>query len=431
MVPALTAGRATLARGSASLEIGRASRRWSRGLVIAEIAVGLVVLVAASLLVKSVARIRDVALGFDAQKVLVFQLGLPTATYGSATSIADDRYLRPQRELLSRLSALPGVEKASFGGPIFIPGAQGRRSIAIEGGRHLANGEPKDQPSAPAMNFIGPDYFAVHGVRVVRGREFAANDDFGAQRVVVINEAMAAMHWPNQNPIGRRVNFGNDSGPMRTFDEPWAEIIGVVANVRHGGIEVPLIPYIYRAALQYPRQEFQVMLRTSVQPDAVANTARTEVRAFDPAIPMFATRALIDVVNDASADVRHTSTLLATLAGLTVALAGVGVFSVLAYVVTARRRDLAIRIALGARPAALMRSVMRHAVSMIGPGVLAGLAGAFVAAGSLSALLFEVEPTDPAVFGAATLAIVVIALAAAYVPARRASRVDPVRALKE
>jgi putative ABC transport system permease protein len=430
MLPALMAGRASLARGAATLEIGRASSRWSRALVIAEIAVGVVVLVAAALLIKSVERIRDVDLGFDAQKVLVFQLSLPTSTYGSTTSITDDRCLRPQRELLRRLSTLPGVEKASFGGAIFIPGASGRTSLTLESGRKILNGEPKDAPFAPGMNFIGPDYFSVHGVRVLRGREFAATDDFAAPRVVLINEAMAALHWPNEDPIGHRVNFSL-SQPGRDFTEPWAEIVGVVANVRHGGVDIPAKAYIYRAAMQYPRQDFQVMLRTAVPPDALANAARAAVHAFDPTVPMFATRALSDVVDDASADVRHTSTLLLFLAGLTVVLAGLGVFSVLAYVVAARRRELAIRVALGARPAALVGSVMRQALWMLGPGVLVGLAAAIAASRSLQTLLFEVEPTDLTVFGFATVAIVAISLAAAYVPARRAATLDPVRALKE
>jgi len=430
LVPAMTAGRASLARGSAALEIARTSRRWSHALVIAEIAVGLVVLVSAALLLKSVGRIRDVDLGFDAQNVLVFQLSLPTATYGSATSTSDDRYVRPQREILTRLSALPGVEKASFGVGIFNPGTFFRTSLTLEGGRKILNGDPKDAPFAPAMYFVGPDYFAVHGVRVLRGREFSPGDDFSAPRVVLINEAMAALHWPNQNPIGRRVNFSL-SRPGRDFTEPWAEVVGVVADIRHGGVDLPVKPYIYRSAMQYPRPDFQVMLRTSIPPDAVANAVRAEVRTFDATVPMFATQTLRDVVEGASADVRHTSTLLATLAGLTVALAGAGVFSVLAYVVAARRRDLAIRVALGARPAALVGSVMRQGVSMLVPGVLVGLAGAFAAAGSLQALLFQVEPGDLSVFALSTVAIIVISLAAAYVPARRAARLDPVRALKE
>jgi putative ABC transport system permease protein len=280
------------------------------------------------------------------------------------------------------------------------------------------------------MNFVGPDYFAVHGVPLVLGREFAPGDHFGSPRVVVINEAMAALHWPGQNPIGKRLNFGDYVPKLRGLDEPWAEIIGIVKNVRHGGIDVPTRAYVYRAAMQYPRQEFEVMLRTSGAPDALASAARDAVNDFDPTLPMFATRTLGDVVQDASADVRHGSRLLASLAAMTVMLAGVGIFSVLAYVVAARRRDLAIRVALGATSTALAGSVMRHALSMLAPGIVVGVAGAFAAAGSLKALLYEVEPTDTAVFVGATLAVVAVAFLAAYVPARRAARVDPVSALK-
>lgn len=429
LAPALTFGRASLARGAASLEVGRASRQWSRALVVVQIAVGLTVLVGASLLVKSLVRIEDVDLGFDAKNVLVFRASLPTAVYGSPASIDDDRYVRPQLDLLRRLSALPGVQNVSFGGAIFSPGVAARTSIWIDDGRQFLNGEPKDAAFAPGMAFVGPSYFAVHGVRVARGREFRVNDDFTAQRVVLINEAMAALFWPDQEALGHHVSFGQ-ARPGTGVSEPWAEIVGIVPNIRHGGVDVPIKPYVYRAATQYPRQDFQVMLRTSVPALAVANAARLEVQAFDPSVPMYATRPLSEIVADASADVRHTSTLLAALAVLTVGLAAVGVFSVLSYVVSARRRELAIRVALGAGPAALTGSVMGQSAWIILPGVLLGLAGSFGAAGALKALLYEVGPTDPIVFGLATAVVILLSLAAAYVPARRAARLDPVRSLK-
>jgi putative ABC transport system permease protein len=428
VVPAVTAGRARLSRGAA-LAVGPTARRWSAGLVIGEIAVGLVVLVAATMLVKSVGRINNVDLGFDARHVLTFRASLPTVTYGSPTSIEDARYVPAQRALLERLARVPGVDRVSFGGRIFVPGVTGRTSVTFDDGREFLNGNPNDVPFAPGMDFIGPDYFAVHSVRIVRGREFASGDDFSATRVVIINEAMAAMHWPKENPLGRRLNFGaNDLGTG--FDEPWAEIIGVVADVRHAGIDGSARPYIYRAALQYPRREFDVMVQTSVAPASLTNAIRAEVRAFDPTVPMYAARPLEDVVNDASADVRGGSTLLASLAVLTVGLAGAGVFSLLACLVSARRRDLAIRVALGATPAVLARSVMYHAASMVVPGVIVGVAGAFVAMKSLGTLLYEVEPTDPAVYASATLGIIAVALVASYAPARRAALVDPLSTLK-
>ncbi len=433
LVPALTASRAPLARGNAAVAVGRATHIWSRGLVAVEIAVGLVVLVGASLLVESVARIDRVDLGFDPRQVLVFQVNLPVATYGEATSTVDARYVPAQRELLSRLGALPGVERVSFGGSIFVPGAGAAwgTSIAFDDGRRILNGNPKDAPFAPGLNFIGPNYFAVHGVRIIRGREFRVSDDFTAPRVVVINEAMAQMHWPEQDPIGRRVNFAAPSTPSKGFGEPWAEIVGVVADVKQGGVDVPVKPSIYRAALQYPRQDFQVMLRTSVPPDSVAAAARAEVRAFDPTVPMFAARRLSDVVDEASADVRHTSALLAAFAGLTVLLGGVGVYSVLAYSVAARRRELAIRVALGAEPRRLIAGVVRQTLSMLAPGVVVGLAGAALVTRALNVLLYEVSPTDPVVFVGAAVGLMFVAVAAAYVPARRATRLNPVTALRE
>jgi predicted permease len=428
-LPALTAGSASLARGIAT-DTGPASTLWARSLVVVQVAVGLTVLVAAALLVQSVSRVNDVPLGFDSQQVLTFRASLPISTYGTTTSIEDDRYLRPHRDLMTRLSAIPGVELGSFGGLIFLPGESRRSSLSFDDGRRYTNGEPKDIPFAPVMRFVGPQYFAVHGVPLLRGREFAFTDDFQAERVVVVNEAMAALHWSGQDPIGKRVNFGMFS-PRHGLDEPWARIVGVVPDVRHGGVDVPVLPYVYRAATQYPRREFDVMLRTGVAPETLMSAVRAEVRAFDPTVPMFATRILADAVDEHTADVRHGSQLLVALALFTVVIAGAGVFSVLASVVAARRRDLAIRVALGAAPGTLARAVLRDAAFMILPGGMLGMVGALVAGGTLGSLLYEVDPADPVVFAGAATLVVVVGMLAAYAPARRAARVDPVVALKE
>jgi predicted permease len=427
--PALIAGRTTLSRG-AGVSLGRSARRWSTGLVSAEIGVGIVVLVAATVLGKSVWQISRVDLGFDADSVLTFRVVLPVVT-GRSTPVADDdRYVPAQRELLTRLSAVPGVQLPTLGDGIFVPGATGRSSLAFDDGRRYLNGEPTQVSFAPGMRFVGPDYFAVHGVRIVGGREFTARDDFGGPRVVIINQAMAALHWPDENPIGRRLNFGYWS-PKNGFDEPWAEIVGVVANVRHAGIDTAPFPMVYRSALQYPRREFDIMLRTAGSPERIAHVARAEVLAFDPDVPVYATRALDDVVDDASADVRHGAALLGLLATITVGLAGIGVFSLLAYIVMARRRDLAIRTALGATPSMLSRSVLRHSFLMLVPGLVIGLAVAVAVVGSLRTLLYEVEPLDASVFAGVATVTVVVSLLAAYIPARRAGRLDPISALKE
>lgn len=173
------------------------------------------------------------------------------------------------------------------------------------------------------------------------------------------------------------------------------------------------------------------MLRTAVPPETLANQVRAEMRAFDPTVPMYAARSLADIVDDASSDVRQSSNLLAALATLTVGLAGTGVFSLLAYAVSARRRDLAIRVALGATPRALATSVLRHAAAMMVPGVALGLGAAVAVNGTIGTLLHNVEPLDPTALLWATLTVAFVALAASYIPARRAGRVDPVGALKE
>src|SRR5687768_15340738 len=277
LVPALTAGRATLAKGATGLELTRSSRRWARTLVVAQIAVSLIVLIDASLLAKSAHRIQQVELGFNPDYVLTFQVSLPAANYGSSTVKDGPRFVQAQTELLDRLSALRGVERATFGHGIFAPGTGNLpgTSISLDDGRRFLNGEPKTVAFTPGWNYIGPEYFAVHGVRLTRGREFTAADHAGSTWVIVVNEAAAALYWPNHDPIGRRINFGSRR-PPDVFDQPWSEVVGVVPDIRHAGADTPARPYVYRAALQNPRREFEVMLRTSVPPAKIGRASCSE-----------------------------------------------------------------------------------------------------------------------------------------------------------
>lgn len=429
VAPAFTAGRTSL-QPSTWASAARPGRRWSAMLVSAQIALGLVVLVGATVLARSAWHISRVDPGFESDAILTFQVSLPTVIYGQSTSTSDSRYVGPQRALLARIFAVPGVELVTLGVPIFMPGWTTRSSVAFDDGRQFANGEPSDLPFAPGMSFVGPGYFGLHHVSITRGREFTDADDFGAQRAVIINEAMAEMHWPGQNPLGRRLNFG-DWHPRTGFDEPWAEVVGVVANIRHAGIDVPARPIVYRSAFQYPLRTFSVMVRTSSRPTVIAGAVRAEVRSFDPAVPMFAVRPLSDIVDAASADVRHTTRLVALLASVTVALAGAGVFSLLAYTVSLRRREMAIRLAIGATPASLVRSVVGRAFWFLAIGLTAGAVAALLVVGGLQSLLFDVQALDPLGFGAAIFTMAAVAIAAAYLPARRASRLNPVSALRD
>jgi putative ABC transport system permease protein len=429
VLPALGVSKVTL-QSAVHGRRGSSTRRLSNALIVAEIATALVVLVGASLVVKSLIRMQQVQLGFEPGQVVTFRVNLPAAKYGATGSIEGAPFVQAQRELLDRLGSLPGVEGVTFGDGIFVPNVDGRTSILFEDGRRLLNGNPKDRPLAPGLHIIGPGYFRVHGARLAAGREFTTRDGFNAPRVVVINETMARMHWAGQTPIGRRVNFGRARARGGSPDEPWAEVIGVAADIRHGGIEMPSKPEIYRAALQYPRPEFEMMIRTSVQPERVAASAREQIRAFDPEVPVFATRFLDDVVAGATATTRYSSVLLSLFAAITAVLCGFGVFSVLAYGVASQQRDLGIRIALGAAPGRMVFNVMSDAARLLFLGVAAGLITVIFTMRLAAGLLYEVSPRDPGVMMGAVVAIAVSALVAAWVPARRAARTDPMAALK-
>jgi putative ABC transport system permease protein len=426
-LPALRVSKVTL-QSALQVPGGAATKRLSNALIVAEIATALVVLVGASLLVKSLIRMQQVRLGFEPGNVLTFRVNLPSTKYGAAGSIEDGRYVPAQRELLDRLGSLPNVDGVTFGDGIFVPNMDSRRSIQFDDGRRLLNGNPKDRPLAPGMHFIGPDYFRVHRARLLAGREFTLRDVFSAPRVVVVNETMARMHWAGKIPIGRKVNFGRRV--RGTLDEPWAEVIGVVTDIRHGGLEVPSKPEIYRAALQYPRQEFAMMIRTSIQPERVAAQAREHVRAFDAEVPVFATRSLADIVADATATARYSSALLSLFAAITGVLCSFGVFSVLAYGVASRQRELGIRIALGAGPRRMVCSVVGDAARLLFGGIGMGLIAVVFTTRVARSMLYEVSPGDPGVIIGAVVAIAVSALLAAWVPARRAARTDPMVALK-
>ena len=386
------------------------------------------VLVGALLLAKSVWRMKQVPLGFDPARVLVFRVSLPEARYGKAAGTDDPRYLPAQREMLERLSGIGGVEAASIGNAVFLPGNDRRTSVSFDDGRRLLNGNPKDLPLAPGLHFVGPKYFRVHGVRILAGREFSDGDDFTAPRRVIVNETMARVHWPGQNPIGRRVNFG--SRRRAVFDEPWAEVIGVVADIRHAGVDVPVKPEVYRASWQYPHSVFDVMLRTSIAPQRVATEIRDVVQAFDSGVPVFAIRPLSDTVDQATAESRYSATLLGLFAGIAAVLCALGVYSVFAYAVARQQRELGIRIALGATSARMEIDVLWRMARVVSAGLAAGVLLAFASSRLLASLLYEVSPRDPAAIVAAVCALEMAALVGAWLPARRAGRVDPIVVLR-
>jgi hypothetical protein len=226
------------------------------------------------------------------------------------------------------------------------------------------------------------------------------------------------------------VNFGRYSPRVKGYDEPWHEIVGVVADMRYGSADEPMRPEVYRAAAQHPLTGGHVVLKASSAPARLAAPARDAIRGIDAEIPVRQPRTLQELVDESNASMRYNSTLLSLCAGLTTLLCGAGLYGMLAYTVAVRRRELGIRIALGAAPARIIRDVLRQAVWPVASGVVVGLLAAWLTIGVLAGLVFAVTPRDPLAFAGAALLMIASAMAASWLPARRAAHVDPILALR-
>ncbi|MEX2272373.1 MAG: ABC transporter permease [Vicinamibacterales bacterium] len=425
LVPAWRASRAAFEAGVA---VGRttADRRLTRAtglLMSGEIAVAMVVLIGAALLAQTLIKLSRVELGFDPGGVYSVPVSLNNERYGAVFTPAS-RHAEAYQELTDRLRRLRGVERVSLGGP-FLRGDD-RTSIDFDDGRRLMNGRPADRLVAPRAHMVGADYFQLMHIPVREGRGFTEEEAGSARRVAVVNETMARLHWPGGSPIGRRLNFGTPRGEIDP--NGWTEIIGVMADARYGSLDAPMKPELYRPIFQRPYYEALFLIRTS---DGRTPQGVMEVlKSFDPTMPVFPIESLEDEIAESTAAVRYSALLLSCLAGFAVLLALVGLYALLANDVAARGRELAIRLAVGAEPALLVRIVLRRATCVLVPGLAVGIVAAWIMGGALESLLFETPPVSATAFGVSGLLIVSGALLAVCRPAHRASRIDPVVLLR-
>jgi predicted permease len=289
----------------------------------------------------------------------------------------------------------------------------------------------RDRPPVPegtepniGVHWVTPGYFTTVRLPLLRGRNFNASDTQTSPKVIIINETAARKFFPNENPIGRRIGVGQGG-----FSEG-AEIIGVVADQRFRTMEAPPEPDAYVSFAQSPRPRAIVFMRTSVKPTAVLSGVRREVQRIDPNLPVYDAATMEERVGNATARTRVTGILLTLFAGVALVLSMVGIYGVVAYAVTQRTREIGLRIALGAERSAVAGMVLRYGSTMVAIGLVAGLLGAFAATRVLRSLLYEVQPTDPTTFGVLTVLTGLVALAGTAAPAWRATRVDPLTALK-
>ena len=415
LLPALQSSRAdlnhALKEGAGGTPSGfhRLRRLNSRGLlIVSEVALSLVLLAGAGLMLKSLSRLHAVGLGFDPENVL--------------TMAAPSRDAKPEfyEQLLARVAALPGVEAAGLGSTAPLLGHASMTSMEIEG---RGGGE-----AGVGLHSVSPGYFEALRIPLVRGRVFTERDRAGAPRVALINQTAAAQLFPGEDPLGQRIK--PSMTPEYETDEKSVEIVGVVGDARYGRLEGAVEPDIYLPAWQPTDAAQTLVLRASADPAGVVSAVRREVLSLDKNVPLASVRTMGARVSEVTSRARFITLLLGVFAGLALLLAAVGIYGVVAYTVTARSREVGIRIALGARAGDVLRLVLLDGLPLVAAGLAAGLLAAWAAARVLRSQLYEVSASDPLVFAGVTALLAGVALLASLVPARRATKVDPVTVLR-
>ena len=417
IVPGLASGKVdlteSLKEGGRGSTTGRRHNRLRNALVIGEVALALVLLTGAGLLLKSFVRLGDVNPGFNPEQVLTSEISLPALRYPDKKAQADFF-----AELQRRVAALPGVKHAGLTTILPMSGINSDCSFKIEG-------RPMDptQPSPDEEDrFVSPDYFQTLEIPLLRGRFFNAADKLDAPPVVIINQALAQRYWPNENAVGKRIRV--------PFTKPaWSTIVGVVGDLHHRGLDQPVKPEFYLPLAQVPYSSMILAIRSGQDPLSLANAVRREVQAIDATLPLAHVRTLDQVISDSIAPRRLSVILLTVFAGLALLLASVGIYGVMSFLVVQRTHEIGVRMALGAQRSDVLRLVITHAAILIGVGTVIGLVAAFLSTSLLRSALYATSALDLTTFLFVTFTLALVALLASYIPARRATRADPMIAL--
>jgi putative ABC transport system permease protein len=420
LVPALHLSKTDLTE---SLKEGRgaggaARKNRLRGvLVIAELAIAVVLLVGAGLLIQSFWRLQHVNSGLQTQNVLTFNVSLPEVRYSS------EKQARFYRDLANRVRSLPGVQSASAALPLPLSGDRFVISFQIDG-RPVA---PKDEPSADLF-MTEPDYFRTMGIPVLKGRDFNERDDHNSAPVVIVSDTFARQFFPGENPIGKRIEPGistwdNEDSTMR-------EIIGVVADIHNRALNTDPKPVYYLPQSQVPFNELTMVVKTSGDPHALIISMTREVEAMDSELPVFSVKTMDEYVSSSVAAPRFNTTLLSIFAGVALVLTIIGLYGVMSYSVAQRTNEIGIRMALGAQARDVLGLIVKDGVKIVGVGLLLGVGGALALTRLMETLLFGVTTRDPLTFVAIAGLLSLVAMLACYIPAWRATRVDPLEALR-
>src|SRR5690348_3101780 len=392
-------------------------------LVTAEFALALVLLIASGLLIRSFAKLLETNPGFRPEHVLTMSIPLPRTVYTQPANV-QNFYV----QLLDKVSNLPGVQSVAISNVLPLHGCE-MVSFTPEG-------QVTDQalkPQAICQTWVMGNYLETMGIPLLKGRWFTPEDRSGTQQVALVSESTAKKFWPGQEPLGKRLRWG--------LKGPWQVVVGIVGNVKQQGLDVPLAPQVYRPYLQMDPGFLQqdpfgdgharnLDVRTAADPAALTSTVIAQIHSLDSQLAVANIKTMTQVVASSIAAPKFNTLLLGTFAGLALFLAAIGVYGVLAYSVAQQTHDIGIRIALGAQPRDVLRMVLKQGARVTIVGIIVGLLAAFALTRLLAAFLYGVTATDPVTFAGVTILLLAVALAACYIPARRAMRVDPMIALR-
>jgi putative ABC transport system permease protein len=419
IAPALQSARSvthdSLKEGGRSGTTGVASQQLRRVLVVAEVALSLILLVGAGLLLKSFARLMDVDAGFRPAGVLTMRIALPEQRYAKPEQIRNF-----YRSLLDRVTKIPGVKAA--GGVSLLPFSGNSSGTTTVDSRVVSGADAS--PEADRRDVL-PGFFEAMGIDLIRGRYIDDRDNETAAPVAVIDETMAKTYWPNEDPIGQRLKLG-----ARQSSAPWMTIVGLVKHVRYRTLEAKSRVQVYFPHAQRPFSDMALVVKTTGDPLALAPAVQRQVIGVDPDQPVYRIATMQQLMADSIARRRLSMLLLAIFAGAALVLAAVGIYGIISYSVAQRSHEMGIRMALGASRLNLLALVLGQSLWTTLAGIVIGLAGAGVLTRFMSSLLFDVRAADPATYAMVAMALLLIALVASYVPARRATLADPMHALR-
>ncbi|MGH9970956.1 MAG: ABC transporter permease [Pyrinomonadaceae bacterium] len=421
IIPALQASKLNLSEslkeGSGKTTEGRSRLRLRGLLVISEVAMAMVLLIGAGLMIKSLYRLQQVDLGFNPNNILTLRLALPQA-----------KYQKPQLqraffdELIGKVEGLPGVKSLGLVNFLPLSGSGNRRNISVEG--------KPENPINVEFRLSNPQYFSAMGIELSKGRYFDEHDRENTTYVTVVNEAFTRTFLPGEDPLGKRIKMGGLNSPFR-----WLSVVGVIKDIKHQGLDVDARPEMYIPYLQPPLPDWNVQsmflaVRTDHEPQSLIGAMRGAVHEIDAEQPIYGVATMQQSLTESVAPRRFNMLLIAAFSALALLLASIGIYGVVSYSVTQRIREFGIRMALGARTFDVLKLVIKSGMALTFIGIAIGLGTALALTRLMTTLLFGVAPTDAATFAAVSILLVLVALLACYLPARRAAKVDPLVALR-